>query len=148
MKIDIETIRQLAENIEKYKLEEVTVEVDGTKVTLKKEAIVQMREAIPQVEQASIKSVTKKAKVAEVVEEDKYEAITSPMVGTYYASPAPGSPVFISEGTEVKAGDTLCIVEAMKLMNEVKASRSGKIVKILLKDGEGVKKGDKLFLID
>jgi len=148
MKIDIETIKKLAENIEKYDLEEVTLEVEGTKITLKKEAVAQMAvQAVPQA--AMMSAAPAKAPQAAVeAPEDKFEAITSPMVGTFYSSPAPGSPAFVSEGSEVKVGDTLCIVEAMKLMNEVKANRSGKIVKVLKGDGDGVTKGDKLFLID
>ena len=150
MKIDIETIKQLAENIEKYNLEEVTLEVEGTKVTLKKEAVAQMAvQAVPQMVAApAAPKAAKKVAVKEEPAEDKHEAITSPMVGTFYASPAPGAEPFVKEGTEIKAGDTLCIVEAMKLMNEVKAAKSGKIVKILKADGDGVAKGDKLFLID
>lgn len=150
MKIDIETIKKLAENIEKYNLEEVTLEVEGTKITLKKEAVAQMAvQAVPQtmMSAAPVKAAAA-PKAAVEAPEDNFEAITSPMVGTFYGSPAPGSPAFVTEGTEVKVGDTLCIVEAMKLMNEVKANRSGKIVKVLKGDGDGVTKGDKLFLID
>ncbi len=151
MKIDIETIKQLAENIEKYNLEEVTLEVEGTKITLKKEAVAQMAvQAMPQmvVAPAAPKAVKKAEAVKESADEDKYDAVTSPMVGTFYASPAPGAAAFVTEGTQVNVGDTLCIVEAMKLMNEVKANKAGKIVKVLKTDGEGVVKGDKLFLID
>lgn len=151
MKIDIETIKQLAENIEKYNLEEVTLEVEGTKITLKKEAVAQMAvQAMPLMAApaAAPKAVKKAEAVKESADEDKFDAVTSPMVGTFYASPAPGSAAFVTEGTQVNVGDTLCIVEAMKLMNEVKADRAGKIVKVLKADGEGVVKGDKLFLID
>ncbi len=151
MKIDIETIKQLAENIEKYNLEEVTLEVEGTKITLKKEAVAQMAvQAMPQMmaAPAAPKAVKKAEAVKESADEDKYDAVNSPMVGTFYASPAPGAAAFVKEGSEVKVGDTLCIVEAMKLMNEVKADRAGKIIKVLKTDGEGVVKGDKLFLID
>lgn len=151
MKIDIETIKQLAENVEKYNLEEVTLEVEGTKITLKKEAVAQMAvQAMPQMVAAPVaaKAVKKAEAVKESADEDKYDAVTSPMVGTFYASPAPGAAAFVTEGTQVNVGDTLCIVEAMKLMNEVKANKAGKIVKVLKADGEGVVKGDKLFLID
>ncbi len=152
MRIDIDTIKKLAENIEKYNLEEVTLEVEGTKVTLKKEAVAQMAvQAVAQPVAATPVAVaaapTGAAPAAEP-EEDSYESITSPMVGTFYASPAPGAAPFVAIGSEVKTGDTLCIVEAMKLMNEVKADKSGKIVKILKSDGEGVAKNDKLFHID
>ncbi len=149
MKIDLNTIKELAENIEKYNLEEVTLEVEGAKVTLKKEAVKQMvTQAVAQ-EVVQVAAAPKKsAEVKSEAEETNYDAITSPMVGTFYASPAPGADAFVTVGSVVKEGDTLCIVEAMKLMNEVKANRSGKIVKVLKKDGDSVAKNDKLFLID
>lgn len=151
MKIDIATIKELAENIEKYNLEEVTLEVDGTKVTLKKEAVAQMVQAAPQMTAAPAapKAVAKKAAAPKAdTTDENLEAVTSPMVGTFYGSPAPGADAFVTVGSEVKVGDTLCIIEAMKLMNEVKATKSGKIAKILKEDGNGVAKGDKLFLMD
>lgn len=150
MKIDIATIKELAENIEKYNLEEVTLEVDGVKLTLKKEAVAQMMQTAPQVVTTQApKAVAKKTvPAADTKAEDTLDAVTSPMVGTFYSSPAPDADVFVKVGTEVNAGDTLCIIEAMKLMNEVKATKSGRIAKILKADGNGVAKGDKLFLMD
>lgn len=147
MKIDVKVIRELAENIEKYNLQEVTVESEGAKVTLKRE--VAASETV-YVNSAPVTAVSVPKTAAPTVEkvEEKYEAVVSPMMGTFYGAPAPGSPDFVKEGQEVKQGDTLCIVEAMKLMNEIKASRDGKIIKILLEDGASVVKGDKLFLID
>ena len=150
MKIDIATIKELAENIEKYNLEEVTLEVDGVKLTLKKEAVTQMMQTAPQVvtTQAPRAVAPKAVAVADTSDDDTLEAVLSPMVGTFYSSPSPDADVFVKVGTEVKAGDTLCIIEAMKLMNEVKATKSGRIAKILKVDGNGVAKGDKLFLMD
>ncbi len=149
MKIDVKTIRELAENIEKYNLQEVTVESEGAKVTLKREIAAAETVYVNAAPAASMPASAPKtaAPAAETVEES-YEAITSPMMGTFYRAPTPDSPDFVKEGQEVKQGDTLCIVEAMKLMNEIKASRDGKIVKILLEDGAPVVKGDQLFLID
>lgn len=151
MKIDVKTIRELAENIEKYNLQEVSVESDGAKVTLKREIATAETTYVSAAAMTTPapSAVTSKAAVPAVEEaEDKYESVDSPMMGTFYKAPAPDAPDFVKEGQEVKQGDTLCIVEAMKLMNEIKASRDGKIVKILLKDGAPVVKGDKLFLID
>lgn len=74
--------------------------------------------------------------------------IESPMVGTFYIAPSPTSPPFIKEGDSVTEGQTLCIVEAMKLMNEVKSSVSGKVKKILVKDGSTIKKGQALVIIE
>ena len=74
--------------------------------------------------------------------------IESPMVGTFYIAPSPTSDPFIKEGDSVTEGQTLCIVEAMKLMNEVKSSVSGKVKKILVKDGDTIKKGQALVIIE
>ncbi|AUH52432.1 acetyl-CoA carboxylase biotin carboxyl carrier protein [Chromobacterium sp. ATCC 53434] len=75
-------------------------------------------------------------------------AMKSPMVGTFYRSPSPGSKSFIEVGQSVSAGDTLCIIEAMKLMNEIEADRSGVIKAILVEDGQPVEYGEPLFVIE
>ncbi|SHK09825.1 acetyl-CoA carboxylase biotin carboxyl carrier protein [Anaerobranca californiensis DSM 14826] len=74
--------------------------------------------------------------------------ITSPMVGTFYKAPSPDSPPFVQEGDTVKKGDTLCIIEAMKLMNEIESTENGRIVKVLVENGELVEYGQTLFLIE
>ena len=74
-------------------------------------------------------------------------AIESPMVGTFYASPGPDKPAFVSVGSEVGTDTTVCLVEAMKIFNEIKAERSGTVAKILVKSGQPVEFGQKLFLI-
>lgn len=153
MKIDLKMIKDLAESIEKYNLNEVVVESEGAKVILKKEnKVVQPEQVIvaktPAVT-AAVDFVQEEVapKQEEVKEEVEGEVITSPMVGTFYKSSAPGNPPFVAEGQSVSSGETLCIIEAMKLMNEVKAHKNCTIVKILVEDGELVKKGDKLFVI-
>ena len=74
--------------------------------------------------------------------------IKSPMVGTYYASPSPTSPAFVSEGQKVEAGDTLCIIEAMKMMNQIEADKSGVIRKIAAENGQPVEFDQVLFIIE
>jgi acetyl-CoA carboxylase biotin carboxyl carrier protein len=74
--------------------------------------------------------------------------ITSPMVGTYYATPTPKDPPFVNEGDNVKSGDRLCIVEAMKMMNEIESDVSGRILKILVKNGQPVEFGQPLMIIE
>jgi acetyl-CoA carboxylase biotin carboxyl carrier protein len=73
--------------------------------------------------------------------------VKSPMVGTFYRSSAPGAPAFIEVGSTVKEGDTLCIIEAMKLLNEIDADLSGTITKILVENGQPVEFGQPLFVI-
>ncbi|QQG36524.1 MAG: acetyl-CoA carboxylase biotin carboxyl carrier protein [Micavibrio aeruginosavorus] len=75
-------------------------------------------------------------------------AITSPMVGTVYMSPEPGAPPFISKGSSVKAGETLMIIEAMKVMNPIKAPKSGTVTQILIENGQPVEFGDVLVVIE
>lgn len=75
-------------------------------------------------------------------------SVTAPMVGTYYASPAPGAKSFVQVGSEVQVGDTLCIIEAMKMMNQIEADEAGRVVSILVENGEPVEFGQPLFIIE
>ncbi len=77
-----------------------------------------------------------------------YVEVKSPIVGTFYGKPSPDADAFVSEGTKVKKGDTLCIIEAMKIMNEIEAPRSGTVRRIRLTDGEVVEYGEVLFAIE
>jgi len=79
--------------------------------------------------------------------EESLHMVRSPIVGTYYESPSPGSPPFVKPGDSVEAGQVLCIVEAMKLMNEIEADVSGEIVKCLVKNGQPIEYGQELFAI-
>ena len=74
--------------------------------------------------------------------------VTAPMVGTYYSAPAPGAKQFVDIGSEVKVGQTLCIIEAMKMMNQIESDKAGKISAILVKNGEPVEFGQPLFVIE
>jgi acetyl-CoA carboxylase biotin carboxyl carrier protein len=74
--------------------------------------------------------------------------VTAPMVGTFYASPAPGAKSFVEVGQEVRVGQVLCIIEAMKMMNQIESERAGKVVAVLAKNGEPVEFGQPLFAIE
>ncbi len=80
--------------------------------------------------------------------EEKLHVIKSPLVGTFYRSPAPGAPPFVEEGDIVSPGQVLCIIEALKVMNEIESDVRGKVVKILVENGQPVEYGQPLFLID
>ena len=82
----------------------------------------------------------------ETIEED-YELINAPLVGTFYLSPKPGEPPFVKENDTVKIGDTLCIIEAMKIFNDIESENSGKIIEILVNDGDPVEYDQPLFKI-
>lgn len=81
-------------------------------------------------------------------EEKKYHVIKSPLVGTFYRSPAPGAPPFVEVGDIVSPGQVLCIIEALKVMNEIESDVRGRVEKILVENGETVEYGQPLFLID
>ena len=74
--------------------------------------------------------------------------VTAPMVGTFYASPAPGAKAFVEIGQEVRVGQVLCIIEAMKMMNQIESERAGRVVAVLAKNGEPVEFGQPLFAIE
>lgn len=75
-------------------------------------------------------------------------SVTAPMVGTFYASPAPGAKPFVELGSEVKPGDVLCIIEAMKMMNQIESDKAGRVVSILVKNGDPVEFDQPLFVIE
>ncbi len=81
-------------------------------------------------------------------EEKEYHVIKSPLVGTFYRSPSPGAPPFVEEGDIVSPGQVLCIIEALKVMNEIESDVRGRVEKILVENGETVEYGQPLFLID
>lgn len=74
--------------------------------------------------------------------------VTSPMVGTFYASASPGAKPFVDIGSEVSVGDTLCIIEAMKMMNQIESDKGGRVTAVLIKNGEPVEFGQPLFIIE
>ncbi|MDO5510823.1 MAG: acetyl-CoA carboxylase biotin carboxyl carrier protein [Weeksellaceae bacterium] len=81
-------------------------------------------------------------------DDSKYVAVKSPMIGTFYRKPGPDKPVFVNVGDEVKKGDVVCIIEAMKLFNEIESEVSGKVVKVLVDDATPVEYDQPLFLVD
>ncbi|NTV97007.1 MAG: acetyl-CoA carboxylase biotin carboxyl carrier protein [Thiobacillus sp.] len=87
------------------------------------------------------------APVAEVDEQPEGHVVKSPMVGTFYRTPSPGAKSFVEVGQKVSAGDTLCIIEAMKLMNEIEADVGGTVKAILIENGQPVEYGEPLFII-
>jgi acetyl-CoA carboxylase biotin carboxyl carrier protein len=97
---------------------------------------------------SSQESIPNQSKKSEKTKKGNSEEILSPMPGTFYSSPSPDTAPFIKEGDTVSKGDSLCIIEAMKIMNEIEAEKSGTIVKLLMEDGSAVDYNQPLFLID
>lgn len=152
----VEIIRFMGEN----KLAEIDLETSQMKLKLKKHGNVQIQtvqapinqsfmSAMPAFEHtAAANAEASKVAAQQAVEADnKYHKILSPMAGTFYRAPSPTSEPFCNEGDTIQVGQTICIVEAMKMMNEIKADKAGKIVKILIENGTPVEKGLALFQI-
>ena len=141
--MEYEKIKQLIEEMGNSKLTEVDIEFpDGTKISMKKDKI---QETVVQAVQDTPIMIPNTT--IEVQKEEKGNIIKSPMVGTFYLKPSPVAEPYIEIGKEVKKGDVLCIIEAMKLMNEIESEYTGKVTEILVKDGEAVEYGTPLFKI-
>ena len=142
--MEYEKIKQLMDDMGNSKLTSIDIDFpDGTKISMKKDfgelAIVEKKEIVAK---ESNNDETKK-------EEKSIEGniVKSPMVGTFYIKPSPTSKPYVEIGVEVKKGDTLCIIEAMKLMNEIESEFDGEVVDILVHDEEAVDYGKELFII-
>ena len=146
--MDYEKIKQLMDDMGNSKLTAIDIDFpDGTKISMKKEA---KQETIV-VNQEVQKTVPIEQKVIEVKEEEQEEVgnvVKSPMVGTFYTKPSKTAEPYAQVGKAVKKGDILCIIEAMKLMNEIESEFTGKVTEILVKDGEPVEYGTPLFRIE
>ena len=149
--MEYEKIKQLMEDMGNSKLTAIDIDFpDGTKISMKKEEkqVIQMTESVP-VEKLSSKEEVKVENRKENSEEKTEEGniVKSPMVGTFYLKPSPTSAPYVEVGQKVKKGDVLCIIEAMKLMNEIESEFDGEIKEILVKDEETVEYGKPLFII-
>jgi acetyl-CoA carboxylase biotin carboxyl carrier protein len=152
MKIDKKAIRDLAEILNDTDLTEIEVEEKDTKVRVARQITQQAISAAPAVAPAAPVSASP-APVAAAPAESAVDAshpgaVTSPMVGTAYLAPEPGAADFVSVGDKVNAGDTIMIVEAMKVMNPIKAEKGGTVSQILATDGQAVEFGDVLAIVE
>ncbi|MEW6274252.1 MAG: acetyl-CoA carboxylase biotin carboxyl carrier protein [Bacillota bacterium] len=133
--MDFQEIRELIRLIDQTSIAELSLESNGIKVAIKK--------GFGGPESAEDKTdLFREAKEKGSI---KFTEVVSPMVGTFYRAPAPDAPPFVQPGDIVQTGQTLCIIEAMKMMNEIKAEITGEIVEILVENGESVEYGQPLF---
>ena len=148
--MEYEKIKQLMEDMGNSKLTDIAIDFpDGTKISMKKEEkqVVVENVATKELIKAENRQETN-VKLEDNREiETKGNVVKSPMVGTFYTKPSPDSEVYVTVGQKVKKGDILCIIEAMKLMNEIESEFDGEIVEILAKDEEPVEYGKPLFVI-
>ena len=156
MKFDLEYLEKLANIVYENDLSEITLEDDEKAVCFKREKQQVVQAAAPMVMPATVtsqivaptpavKSATAEAKVESA---PKGTPITAPMVGTFYSSPSPDAAPFVKVGDSVAAGQVVCIIEAMKLMNEIEAEVSGKITEICVKNGDAIEFGQVLMYVE
>lgn len=143
--MDIDQIKELIKAVEQSEIGEVVVEEGGAKITVRKGVGLLAESGIePKVPEA----VDENPEAKSLEYPDHWKEITAPMVGTFYRAPAPTVPPFVEEGDEVEEGQTVCILEAMKLMNEITAEEKGVIRKILVENAQPVEYGQVLFLYE
>lgn len=156
--MDLKEIQNLIKFVAKSGASEVKLEMEDVKITIKTgdvkgetTTVVQQIPMAGMQQQAPVAAaapqVTETAPVA-AVENDKYITIKSPIIGTFYRKPAPDKPLFVEVGDTISEGDVLCVIEAMKLFNEIESEVSGKIVKVLVDDSSPVEFDQPLFLVD
>ena len=148
MKFDIDYVEKLAKVLADNSLTEISLEDGEQAITLRKEVVgVAPAVAVAAPQPASSAPTPAPVQAASQEPAHKGKALTSPMVGTFYSAPSPDAEAFVKVGQTVKEGDVVCIVEAMKLMNEIESDYNGKIEKILVEDGQPVEYGTPLFEI-
>lgn len=161
--MDIKEIQELIKFVSKSGVTEVEIESKGFKINIKtppykrggqpevqivQAAAPQPTTTAPQAVAPQMATEAAPVKAEAPADNGNYEEVKSPMIGTFYRSSSPEKPPFVGVGDEVKKGDTICIIEAMKLFNEIEAEVSGKIVKVLVDDSSPVEYDQPLFLIE
>lgn len=158
--MDFKQIQELVKLVSKSSISELSVEQESFKITIKRE--LSSQEALPVIQvPAALPAAAAPAAVAAApaaagtgaaaapkAEAENLVTIKSPMIGTFYRSPSPDKPMFVNVGDEVTPGKVVCIIEAMKLFNEIESEVSGRIVKILVDDSSPVEYDQPLFLVD
>ena len=158
--MNFKQIQQLIKFVSKTDVAEVNIENNNFKINIKgsksapvdstSQVVQPIIQASPQVVQpiSVPQDIPKPEPITESVSNENYITVKSPIIGTFYRKPSPDKDVFVNVGDSVKEGDTLCVIEAMKLFNEIESDFSGKIVKILVEDSSPVEFDQPLFLIE
>src|ERR1700748_814741 len=158
--MDIKQIQDLIRFVSKSGVNEVSIEQNDFKITIKTNqaptyVTANVPSAQPGFEQAPVAagitpatSTEAPQNIAPVADTSKYITIKSPMIGTFYRSSTPEKPMFVNVGDEIKPGSVLCIIEAMKLFNEIESEVSGRIVKVLVDNASPVEYDQPLFLVE
>ena len=155
--MDLKEIQNLIKFVSNSGVAEVKLEMDDVKITIKT-TVEGTTPEITYLQQAPVAQAAPQAAPAPVaaapvaaapaVENSNYITVKSPMIGTFYRKPSPDKPMFVEVGSTISKGDVVCVIEAMKLFNEIEAEVSGKIVKILVDDMSPVEFDQPLFIVD
>ena len=146
--MEYEKIKQLMEDMSTYNIQTLNIDFpDGSKISMQKEVNEKVNKSKEIKENEEKYEINEKGET-DTNNEDSTNIITSPMVGTFYIKPSPNSEPYVEIGSKIKKGQTVCIIEAMKLMNEIESEFDGEIAEILVKDGEAVEYGKPLFRIN
>ncbi|MEM7187238.1 MAG: acetyl-CoA carboxylase biotin carboxyl carrier protein [Bacteroidota bacterium] len=160
--MEIKDIQNLIKFVAKSGASEVKLEMEDVKITIRtgtneksETTVIQQLPAMaqapapqPVVAAEPVEAATPPPAAEPADDTSKYVTIKSPIIGTFYRKPSPDKPVFVEVGDSVSAGDVLCVIEAMKLFNEIESDVSGKIVKVLVDDSSPVEFDQPLFLVD
>ncbi|WP_047552054.1 acetyl-CoA carboxylase biotin carboxyl carrier protein [Methylotenera sp. G11] len=149
--MDLRKLKKLIDLVEESGISELELTEDGEKVRISRNftsnAAVQQYAPAPMQYSTPQFAAPAAAPAAEAPAAEEGHAVKSPMVGTFYRSPSPDAKAFVEVGDTVAVGDTLCIVEAMKLLNEIESDKAGVIKKILVDNGQAIEYGEPLFII-
>jgi len=150
--VDVRKVKKMIELLEESGISELEISEGEESVRISRHPRVQMQAPMAQAPVAQAVAAAAPAGPATSAGEhkpkDDESTVTSPMVGTYYSASAPGAKPFVEIGTEIKVGQTLCIIEAMKMMNQIESDKAGKVTAILAKNGDPVEFGQPLFIIE
>lgn len=144
--MDFKQIQELIKAVDESNLTTVEIENDTFRILLKKEEKPVLA-GVPAPAAPATSAAPAASAAMTAAEQPPANTIKSPIVGTFYASSAPGAPPFVQPGSKVAKGDILCIIEAMKLMNEIEAEEDCQILEVLVQDGEMIEYGQALFAV-
>ena len=147
--INVEELKRILELARDHELSELELESEGFKMRLRKGGQVVVQQAPPAAVYAPALAAPPPAAAAavEVDADMELAVVTSPIVGTFYRAPEPSAPPFVQPGDRVRKGQTLCIIEAMKMMNNIDSEYEGTVVKVFVENGQPVQFGERLFAI-
>ena len=157
--MDFKQIQELVKMVNKSNISELSIEEDKFKITIKQKdnevqqviavpATTPVQAVAPVAAVAAVPAATTAAAAPAAAKTDNLVTIKSPMIGTFYRSPGPDKPAFVNVGDDVSPGKVVCIIEAMKLFNEIESEVGGKIVKVLVDDASPVEYDQPLFLVE